>query len=71
MKKILIVVASCLAIITIGAKTSPTRSSKADIARNLQTFNAIYKELQTQYVDNIDIFRAVCRNWLRDNETRQ
>lgn len=54
MKKILIVIASCLAIITIGAKTSPTRSSKADIARNLQIFNAIYKELQTQYVDTID-----------------
>ena len=54
MKKILIVIASCLAIITIGAKTSPTRSSKADIARNLQIFNAIYKELQTQYVDSID-----------------
>lgn len=54
MKKILIVIASCLAIITIGAKTSPTRSSKADIARNLQIFNSIYKELQTQYVDSID-----------------
>lgn len=54
MKKILIVIASCLAIITIGAKTSTTRSSKADIARNLQIFNAIYKELQTQYVDTID-----------------
>lgn len=54
MKKILIVIASCLAIITIGAKSSTTRSSKADISRNLQIFNAIYKELQTQYVDTID-----------------
>lgn len=54
MKKILIVIASCLAIITIGAKTTPTRSSKSDISRNLRIFNAIYKELQTQYVDTID-----------------
>lgn len=41
-------------IIGIGAKTSTTRSSKADISRNLQIFNALYKELQTQYVDTID-----------------
>lgn len=54
MKKLLIVIASCLAIITIGAKSSTTRSSKADISRNLQIFNALYKELQTQYVDTID-----------------
>lgn len=54
MKKILIAIASCLAIITLGAKTSPTRSSKADITRNLQIFNAVYKELQTNYVDTVD-----------------
>lgn len=55
MKKILIVIASCLLIIiSSGAKSSTTRSSKADISRNLQIFNAIYKELQTQYVDTID-----------------
>lgn len=55
MKKILIVIATCLLVISgIGAKTSTTRSSKADISRNLQIFNAIYKELQTQYVDTID-----------------
>ena len=54
MKKILIAIASCLAIMTLGAKTSTTRSSKADISRNLQIFNAIYKELQTNYVDTID-----------------
>lgn len=54
MKKILIAIASCLVIMTLGAKSSTTRSSKADIARNLQIFNAIYKELQTNYVDTID-----------------
>lgn len=54
MKKILIVIASCLAIITIGAKSSTTRSNKSEITRNLQIFNALYKELQTNYVDTID-----------------
>lgn len=54
MKKLLIVIISCFVIVSIGAKTSTTRSSKADISRNLQIFNAIYKELQTQYVDTID-----------------
>lgn len=54
MKKLLIIIAACLVIVTTGAKTSTTRSSKADISRNLQIFNAIYKELQTQYVDTID-----------------
>lgn len=54
MKKILIVIASCIAIVTMVAKNTTTRSSKADISRNLQIFNALYKELQTQYVDTID-----------------
>lgn len=54
MKKILIVIASCIAIVTMVAKNTTTRSSKADISRNLQIFNALYKELQTQYVDSID-----------------
>ena len=31
-----------------------TGSSKADISRNLQIFNAVYKTLQTNYVDTID-----------------
>lgn len=54
MKKLLLIIASCLIIVSIGAKSPTTRSSKADISRNLQIFNAIYKELQTQYVDTID-----------------
>lgn len=54
MKKILIIIATCLAVGAMVAKNSPTRSNKNDIARNLQIFNAIYRELQTQYVDTID-----------------
>lgn len=38
---------------------SATRSNKAEIARNLDIFNAVYKELQTNYVDSIDSEKAV------------
>lgn len=34
--------------------SAETRSSKNDISKNLNTFNAIYKVLQTSYVDSID-----------------
>lgn len=50
----MIIIATCLAVGAMVAKNSPTRSNKNDIARNLQIFNAIYRELQTQYVDTID-----------------
>lgn len=36
------------------ATSAQTRSSKNDISRNLNVFNAIYKALQTSYVDSID-----------------
>jgi len=38
---------------------SATRSNKAEIARNLDIFNTIYKELQTNYVDSIDSEKAI------------
>lgn len=54
MKKIIIFPALLLILVSAAAGWSATRSKKADISRNLQIFNAIYKELQTQYVDTID-----------------
>lgn len=36
-----------------------TRSDKADAARNLDIFNALFKELQTNYVDSIDVEKTV------------
>ena len=43
-------------ILTLGAaavaKTS--RSNKSSVARNITIFNAVLKELQTNYVDTID-----------------
>lgn len=36
-----------------------TRSNKAEITRNLDIFNALYKELQTNYVDSIDATKSI------------
>ena len=51
MRKILF---TALSFITVFALFAQTRSSKDDIARNLNIFNSIYKSLQTAYVDSID-----------------
>lgn len=41
-------------LLCVGSMWGQTRSSKDDIKRNLNIFNAIYKQLQTSYVDTID-----------------
>lgn len=38
---------------------SATRSNKAEITRNLDIFNALVKELQTNYVDSIDAEKSI------------
>lgn len=43
-----------LSLLTVAFCVAQTRSSKTDITRNLNTFNSIYKALQTSYVDSID-----------------
>lgn len=46
--------------VAIGMLTSAaTRSKKNDISRNLDIFNALYKELQTFYVDSIDAEKSI------------
>lgn len=52
MKKLFGLAAFLLALAV--AATATTRSNKADISRNLDIFNSLYKELQTFYVDSID-----------------
>ena len=47
---ILLLGASAAAIVAGAA----TRSPKNDISRNLDIFTAVYKNLQTSYVDSID-----------------
>ena len=39
--------------------SAATRSKKSEISRNLDIFNALYKELQTFYVDSIDAEKSI------------
>ena len=55
--KHLIASASILLLATTAC--AATRSPKGAISRNLDIFNALYKELQTQYVDTIDAEKSI------------
>ena len=57
MKKLTLLAASLVLLSLLASAT--TRSKKSDIARNLDIFNAIYKELQTFYVDSIDAEKSI------------
>lgn len=57
MKKLTIFAASLIALTLFGS--AATRSKKSDISRNLDIFNALYKELQTFYVDSIDAEKSI------------
>lgn len=60
-KKILTILgASALLLVSASAATSgTTRSNKSEVARNMHIFNALFKELQTQYVDTIDATKSM------------
>lgn len=57
MKK-LTIFAAALVVITL-LSSAATRSKKNEISRNLDIFNALYKELQTFYVDSIDAEKSI------------
>ena len=57
MKKILTFAAAIIALYLIAGAAS--RSDKAEISRNLDIFNSLYKELQTFYVDTIDASKSI------------
>ena len=57
MKKILTFAAAIIALSLIAGAAS--RSDKAEISRNLDIFNSLYKELQTFYVDTIDASKSI------------
>lgn len=48
-----------LASLAVGSVMAETRSLKSDISRNLDIFNSIYRELQTNYVDTIDAGKSI------------
>ena len=57
MKK-LTIFAAALIVITL-LSSAATRSKKNEISRNLDIFNALYKELQTFYVDSINAEKSI------------
>lgn len=56
MKKLLQVVTIVIAATICAA--AGTRSKKNSISRNLDIFSSVFKEMQTFYVDTIEIGRA-------------
>ena len=48
-----------VAAVLIASATAATRSGKADISRGLDIFSAVYKNLQTGYVDTIDADKSI------------
>lgn len=52
MKKLLGLAAAAVTVCIVAS--AAVRSDKADISRNLDIFNSLYKELQTFYVDSIN-----------------
>ena len=57
MKKLFYAVAA-VAAIALGSNAE-TRSPKSDINANLSIFNSVVKELQSNYVDTIDMEKSV------------
>lgn len=57
MKKLTILAAAIVALSLLCS--AATRSKKQDISRNLDIFNALYKDLQTFYVDSIDAEKSI------------
>lgn len=57
MKKTALFAAACL----VGGSIigGATRSNKAEVSRNLDIFNSLYKVLQTTYVDTIDAEKSI------------
>ncbi|MBO4870451.1 MAG: S41 family peptidase [Muribaculaceae bacterium] len=62
MKKLIMI---CVAVMALAAAVVPTAvgetkdNSEAAIVRNLDIFNALYKELNTYYVDTIDAQKSI------------
>lgn len=59
MKKTIVTIASVVCALAICGTTAFSRSNKTDISRNLNIFNSVYKELNTNYVDSINPDKAI------------
>ncbi len=59
MKKFLSIFVIGILLLSLFGTSAATRSKKSDISRNLDIFNSVYKELQTNYVDTIDAEKSI------------
>lgn len=59
MRKTIVTIIIAVCAVTIFCSSASTRSGKSAISRNLNIFNSIYKELQTNYVDTIDADKSM------------
>ncbi len=60
MKKLVFCIAGCAALLCMApAQHARTASDKTEVMRNLSVFNAIYKEVQTNYVDTVDATKSM------------
>ncbi len=60
MRKILLAVAAIAAMMTLAsARQTHARTNKTELSRNLTIFNAIVKEVQSNYVDTLDAKKSI------------
>ena len=59
-KKIITLVAACaMLVLPLAAQSQQQSSSARDTARNLDIFNSLFKELNTFYVDSLDVTKSM------------
>lgn len=59
MKKPIYLILAMAMVLSAVMATARTSSNKSEVAQNLNIFNAIYKELQMNYVDSIDAKKSI------------
>lgn len=59
LRKVALGTVAALTLTAGMAMQAETRSKKGEIARNLDIFNSVYKELQLNYVDTIDAEKSI------------
>lgn len=59
MRRTTLIAIVSLLVMTMVVGTAATRSKKSEIIKNLDLFNAVYRELQTTYVDTIDATKSI------------
>ena len=59
MKRIFAILLGAVAATVMAGAAAQAASNKTEIKQNLNIFNSLYKELQTNYVDSIDATKSI------------